>query len=154
MNWEGYQSKVAAGITLIIIAYVYSKIRSFFNSTSEIVTITFPEHYIKKGLFPGLLVVHNGFNKKSDPINKRHYFTRINKDELQVRVKRAKNRGLTYKCFVDHKIPFQTTKDLLEVLGYLEITSGAGKANRAWFLIPGQPVDDDGRFRNNKNYPE
>jgi hypothetical protein len=107
----------------------------------------------------GLLHVRDGKDdvRSSGPlINKEIPFEEIDRlGNMEAVVESVTSLGFQFKCYVDHEEHnFGELKNLLEGAGFTQVSEGAGRPFRAWFILPGYTtyVTTDG-ITDNFYYP-
>ena len=101
----------------------------------------------------GLLIVRLG--GEAGTVNKEVAFCHRNdRGALEAVARCHRSHSFTFKCFVDHApLTYESVRDALISAGFVEVSKGEGKPNRAWFLLRDYPRNLDGRFINNEFLP-
>lgn len=116
------------------------------------VVIQVPKHLAVGAVRFGLLAVITGIPLRS---NVEHWFRTVGRQgHLVTSWRYRRGTETVFKCFVDHPgFEIQAIRGPLSDAGFDEITEGAGKPNRTWFLLREFHVDESDGNRNNKYYP-
>lgn len=106
----------------------------------------------------GLLHIRNGKDQIPDhgPLLNQKVAPYLEGNRLAFKIKHIQRLGFQFKCFADYRgVEFAEIKSELEKAGFSFVSQGAGKAGRAWFILPKYEICTtiDG-FTNNFFLPE